>query len=413
MKHYRFKSYYYYKNKKGKKHGILRIPFVVVCIFMTIYMSSIQLKRYFDNEDTSSSHKKEFNQSPNDLYPSFTYCFEDNEGGIYDEKITPQITGMNRSHYQKVLTGQISSFSSESSQNILSISDIDTDNVTLTLNNVILYMDSHFFNNSKHQVKKFGKVHDTLPFYKSYEDPVKICFTRKSLFEKGIVREYEYVYLKDAKTLVSLFNRKTEISLYIHQDYHLTRAFNNLPVYSYRLKKGAWPLIPLDIFLDLNIVIVSMLRERFDGKQPCNPSLINDDKEFRNRAMEIIGCIPPYWKQFESEISSLKQCNTSKELKTAFDQIKRIDQIMDTYMPPCNEMSIVTTLHVRQNWGSGLNTKYMVKDYEETVHRRDFGHEMFWSGFGGFTGMFLGFSLLNILDFVLQLMGRLYRSRNK
>ena len=376
-------------------------------------MSSIQLKRYFDNEDTSSSHKKEFNQSPNDLYPSFTYCFEDKEGGIYDKQITPEVTGLNRSHFQKVLAGQVSSLNFETSENTLSIGDIDSNNVTLTLSNVILYMDSHFFNNSKHQVKKFGKVHDTLPFYKSYQDPVKICFTRKSLFEERIVREYEYLYLKDAKTLVSLFNRQTRISLYIHQDYHLTRAFKNIPVYSYRLKKGVWPLKPLDIFLDLNIVIVSMLRERFDGNKPCNPSLINDDKEFRNRAMGIIGCVPPYWMQFQSDTSTLNQCNTSNELKEAFDQIQRIDQIMDTYIPPCNEMSIVTTLNVRKNWGSGLNTKYMVKDYEETVHRRDFGHEMFWSGFGGFTGMFLGFSLLNILDFVLQLISRVYRSRNK
>ena len=157
--------------------------------------------------------------------------------------------------------------------------------------------------------------------------------------------------------MVSIFNRKTKISLYIHQDFHLTRAFKKFPVYSYRLKKGAWPLKPLDIFLDLNIVIVSMLRERFDGKQPCDASLVNDDKEFRNRAMGIIGCIPPYWRQFQSDTSTLNSCNTSNELKAAFDQIKRIDQVMDTYIPPCSEMSIVTTLHVRQNWNSGLNTK--------------------------------------------------------
>ena len=180
MKRYRFKSYYHYKNKDKTNHRTLRLPFVIACIFMTIYMSSIQLKRYFDNEDTSSSHKKEFNHSPNDMYPSFTYCFEDKEGGIYDKQITPEVTGLNRSHFQKVLAGQVSSLNFETSENTLSIGDIDSNNVTLTLSNVILYMDSHFFNNSKHQVKKFGKVHDTLPFYKSYQDPVKICFTRKS-----------------------------------------------------------------------------------------------------------------------------------------------------------------------------------------------------------------------------------------
>ena len=127
IKHYRFKTYYYYKNKNDTSHRTLRLPFVIVCTFMTMYMSSLQLKRYFDNEDTSSSHKKEFNHSPNDLYPSFTYCFEDKEGGIYDKNITPEITGMNRSHYQKVLAGQVSSMNSESSENILSIGDIDTD----------------------------------------------------------------------------------------------------------------------------------------------------------------------------------------------------------------------------------------------------------------------------------------------
>ena len=39
---------------------------------------------------------------------------------------------------------------------------------------------------------------------------------------------------------------------------------------------------------------------------------------------------------------------------------------------------------------------YRDRQYEEIKFARDFGFESFWSGIGGFAGIFIGFSLMQI-----------------
>ena len=45
-----------------------------------------------------------------------------------------------------------------------------------------------------------------------------------------------------------------------------------------------------------------------------------------------------------------------------------------------------------------LDFVYMEDFYQEIINVRDFGFESFWSGIGGFVGIFLGYSLLQIPD---------------
>ena len=99
-----------------------------------------------------------------------------------------------------------------------------------------------------------------------------------------------------------------------------------------------------------------------------------------------------------------------------FDRITNYQTILDNYLPPCNEMSIVPTLSIKgaTSKGNGVEIWYMDKRYEEATNRRDFGFEMFWSSIGGFTGIFLGFSLLQIPDLVVNFISKTNKSsKNK
>ena len=381
---------------------------------LAIYMSSLQIRRYLENKDTSSSSTREFHQSPRDLYPSFSYCFEDRDGGLYDKRNFTEHTGLTREDYQKVLMGEQDFLQKESDTKVPSILEMDVDAVTLQLGYIFSYMESHFLNNSVEQTARsmgfYGSLMDFPLMYKSYQDPIRLCFTRKSVFEKGIVRQADYLATASVKVLIERMNMKTKLLLYIHQDGQLIRAVKNLPLYSYYLKKDLWPIVPVDRYLLLNIVRVSMVLKRADSNDPCNPELDNDDYEFRNRIVHRIGCIPPYWKQFQYEASDFGQCNTSAELKEMFNLITNEQHFLDTYLPPCNKMSVVTTLSMDgslgKGKGNGVEIWYMDKTYEETINRRDFGFETFWSSIGGFTGIFLGFSLLQIPDLVVNFISK-------
>ena len=50
-----------------------------------------------------------------------------------------------------------------------------------------------------------------------------------------------------------------------------------------------------------------------------------------------------------------------------------------------------------------LDFVYMDDFYEEIINVRDFGFESLWSGVGGFVGIFLGYSLLQIPDLLQSL----------
>ena len=50
-----------------------------------------------------------------------------------------------------------------------------------------------------------------------------------------------------------------------------------------------------------------------------------------------------------------------------------------------------------------MELAYMDESYQEFINAREFGFESFWAGVGGFVGMFLGYSFLQIPDTLAEL----------
>ena len=50
-----------------------------------------------------------------------------------------------------------------------------------------------------------------------------------------------------------------------------------------------------------------------------------------------------------------------------------------------------------------MELAYMDESYQEFINAREFGFESFWAGVGGFVGMFLGYSFLQIPDTLTEL----------
>ena len=87
-------------------YDVLAKGFKLCCLFMAGYMIFLQALRYFENEDTSSIHYKKFNDSPQDIYPTFSICFEDKHYGIYRHVALLETLGITRSEYVKTLMGE-------------------------------------------------------------------------------------------------------------------------------------------------------------------------------------------------------------------------------------------------------------------------------------------------------------------
>ena len=389
------------KAGQRRSHRVVKSIFLLLGISLATYMSTLQIIRYFENKSTSSIKYKKFNNVPSDLYPSFSICVEDKYGGIYNKQYFSEMFGdfSKRLDYQNYLSGEHHLNLSSSNPNITnSIFEIDIEAATNDWRDIVSFYRLTIINGSRKIKNRYGDVWapDFPNLYFSYQDPTKLCFTRRTIFERDIVRKEDLLWLKRAKDLVSIIGPRAKILLYIHQQGQLIRNFDK-PVHDFEI----YYLFPSDNYMVINVVQVSVLRKRPDGKIPCNQDLHDDDEAFRRQVVENVGCTPPYWTGLNRTLT-MDTCNSSSQLQDAYHHIKNHRNIMDHYTQPCSDMSIVSTLHLDYT-RTGVRIHYMNYGFEEIINQRDFGFEMFWSSIGGFTGMFLGASLLQIPDLVFRL----------
>ena len=87
------------------------------------------------------------------------------------------------------------------------------------------------------------------------------------------------------------------------------------------------------------------------------------------------------------------------ELQTAFYFVRNYKNVFATYDPPCVSMVDWSTVNRDgQNHGDDLRLEfvYMSTEYKEITNTQSFGFESFVSGLGGFVGIFLGYSILQL-----------------
>ena len=64
--------------------------------------------------------------------------------------------------------------------------------------------------------------------------------------------------------------------------------------------------------------------------------------------------------------------------------------------PPCTEMTVSSSVDMEGSSRLKLRFQYRTDQYLEITNKRDFGARDLWSSVGGFAGIFLGYSLLQL-----------------
>ena len=96
-------------------------------------------------------------------------------------------------------------------------------------------------------------------------------------------------------------------------------------------------------------------------------------------------------------------CSASHQLKDVYYHIKDPVGIMKLYDPPCDEMQSPVDvkeviLNGRKRMSLQLVIRYSTEIYQEIQNFRDYNLDTIWSSVGGFVGIFLGYSLLQLPD---------------
>ena len=393
----------------------LKVIFTLICFFAALYMTITQVIRYCENDDSSSISYKQFNQTPLDKYPTFSICFKGHD--IYWRRKLKlfETFGITAKQYDMIIKGQLGiRYKNEHDLRLYRKESVDMLNVSNIAFKEHWYLKlSDFLINAKFTSQNLDfsinnenfddqDLIEEKVFYVGYQTSDTICFTRKSYDQPGGIR------LRDVLTLKMLFLEaqwldEAELQIFLHLPNQLLRSFA-APSYRVPFKRiKVW-----DQRLELHISQVTVLRKRVNSNDPCNDMIRNDDRKMMEETVLRLGCVPIYWaKLIRNDLANgTKTCNTLAKLKEASDYVDTYKNILESYDPPCVSMNALV-LPFQQELPAGSDTEiqfvYAARSYQEIRNQEEFGFESFWSSVGGFIGIFMGYSLLQIPDLLKHL----------
>ena len=130
------------------------------------------------------------------------------------------------------------------------------------------------------------------------------------------------------------------------------------------------------------------------------------DQTLLEKAMMYSGCIPSYWNSFAN--LNLRDCEQEVKLKMIANLTSYIENVTALYDPPCQEMMIVASAErmmqpdPKNERVLTIQVNYLNEMFLEIANGVRFSAQGFLCRIGGFLGMFLGVSLLQIPDLVTK-----------
>ena len=346
-----------------------------------------------------------------DIYPTFSICFKGAKLRWFNDLAIFDIYGISADEYENMLTGG-SAFRYE--YNLTSRLYRKTQVLmgnrwnrmfdTFPLQIFDILRDLEFVTEDPKYTITFGpkdvKSGQQPPFHIGYQSSNVICFTRDSGEETLSLRKYDRLFLKRS-VLSNKMYQNAEIHIVFHYPGHLMRTLSTPSLSTSFLQYRTRHV------LDLKVYQTTLLRKRQDSNFPCNDRIHFYDRYLQEQISKRFGCVPPYWKNILNESVGHKLCSKPSTLVDVNSYIQNnIQRTFNiSYDVPCVKMINVVT----SNWRRKLKThlvnnkdvsliklEYRERHYQEIKYAEDFGFESFWSGLGGYVGIFLGYSLLQI-----------------
>ena len=234
-------------------------------------------------------------------------------------------------------------------------------------------------------------------------------YTRKSTNTRSHKKVYErLIFLNKEVNKKSL----SDIFLYVHHP----GQFHRRKIQALRVNvfAGQNTVYQYNRNYDIEIITTDIFRKRTDANEKCNDEIdSNDDRYWIKGAVEILKCIPPFWKAFYGwQNSTFSTCKTPEQFQKVTRVLQRSEEEAG-YTQPCAEMSVGVVKNEfednliisgkdqnkdsRKDMGELIiNVKYPKSTYHEILNRREITFDSFWSSTGGFVGMFLGYSVMQV-----------------
>ena len=367
-------------------------------------MTLLMVDRYVANNDSTSIAFKRYNQSPQDKYPTFSICFKGNKFRWYHDLLLFNAYGVTPTEYGLMLMGETAfrheyNYKSRMYRKVTigveNVTDVRVDQFHLLMSDILVGLEFVTDNPENSTIYRNGK-HENLvekpPFDIGYQTPDTICFSRKSNDVLNSIRMHDWLSLNRSVLNEERFH-DTELQIFIHYPGQLLRSFDT-PSFT-----TIFPKIHSNKSLVFELSRGTLARKRSDSNHPCNNEIQDHDIYLQSAVSKHIGCIPPYWKGRLPDDGRLGECKSLAKLKDAYRHIKNYQQELPSYDIPCEDLYVSTMYHMEVTDDDEeyfIRFVYKEKYFEEIEHNKDFGVESFWSAIGGFVGIFVGYSVMQL-----------------
>ena len=382
---------------------IVSILLSLCCYGGSIYMMIFLFCKYYDNEDSSIVEMKQYHDSPSGRYPSFTFCIYAEGGELFNDDILQTEFGMTQKEYYRKLIGGHDATNSELTKMIFDRAIIKIDYFLVEFK-----AEDSFFQKYNRWDFTMTQIQNS-PLQPSYRDPTLNCFTYNTEYSKSVsLREISIKF--NITKFQNMFPLDGKLYIIAHYPGQLMRNIRK-----YMKKLNHWNELKSDnnnnhIVFSFSGLTVMRLRE--NAVNPCDPSLIDDDAEWKKHVIKTIGCIPPYWNNNSKHyLEPEKICSSKNELESIKAYWPKEDSvpamhIFQNYTRPCNsfEQLIFNTdvSHYSESDILKVHIKLRNDKYQEVHNTKAFGIADLWANIGGYVGIFCGFSILQTTTYFID-----------
>ena len=416
--------------------------FSSTCFVLAGYMVLQQFREYFSNQDFTIISRHTFDGEKDNRYPAISICLYGRDGKIFQRLFNKTSLATRLPICKSCLNGKDSCMANETSEMACGPEEIflamsgkqENNNISsfpfelLTYDALSMVLD----HKSRAKGAKTSKAHSTLPngivsgVTKTYHDPMHVCLSKTRKFESKRLLTYQYWEISTLEMLSSRGNY--DIRIFVHQKGQLLRSLG-APTFvldNEFLKNKKERLGDGLIYkIDLDINSVHVLQKRHDSSQPCDEMLLDEDSIWIRNAIRLLNCTPVFWEKTKSRLrydrSDTQKVSCSKaqllEFYSKYSPKSNFENITKYYVQPCTEMeSIVTSLAksmvAAKNSSGGLGSHrsrlprleimlfYKSRYYSLATNEKAFTLLALWSQIGGFVGIFLGYSLLQLPELI-------------
>ena len=286
------------------------------------------------------------------------------------------------------------------------------------------------------------------PFDKVYQDPKRLCYSPKNNPNKH--RKSDHLTIELASLLeyrdIDVKDMAQFMKFHVHMPTHFMRhigkeiaTFSTYELFSYcKEKMGDYQAEDCHgTRIIFDILQVTLLKSRHNSANSCNANMRDEDSQTIESILNDtgIGCFPAFWEGIRNPPTKVPKCKTDlqhRRISQLTSNFSSYEDVRKLFVPPCEEMIIVTNMQQSKgrgrrlypldkptyyhNWTEAIyldvSFRYVNDRYTVITNTKAYSVESCWSGIGGFLGIFVGISFMQLPELVYDLFKFLFKIRH-